>query len=411
MTIRERLEQRMADYEARRTELQGQIEASTDVEEVRSLTEQLQQVAQNIEQVRADIDSLPPVDGVTTINTPIPQNARRVGGANTMDTRNQENALEYRQAFMAYCQNGTPIPEELRGNAANTTSDTGAAIPVTVMREVINTVKKRYGNLYAKVRKLNVRGGVKFPIGALQATATWINESTPISDRKKVGTLTSVTFSYYELELRIATTFLASIVTLEAFEEKVVEILAGAYVEALDKAIVAGDGNGKPLGIINDTAVTNVVTMTAAQFGDWTEWRKRFFSKLPLGYRAGEFIFPMSTFETYLETMADSNTNPIFRQATGLEVNDGDARNPNGRFFGREISLVEPDVLPDFDTASAGDVVGIYWQPNEYAVNENFGWTLFRYFDHETNQWVDKGIAVVDGHVLNPAGFVLIKKA
>lgn len=279
------------------------------------------------------------------------------------------------------------------------------------MREVINTVKKRYGNLYAKVRKLNVRGGVKFPIGALQATATWINESTPISDRKKVGTLTSVTFSYYELELRIATTFLASIVTLEAFEEKVVEILAGAYVEALDKAIVAGDGNGKPLGIINDTAVTNVVTMTAAQFGDWTEWRKRFFSKLHHGYSAGEFIFPMSTVETYLETMADSNNNPIFRQATGLEVNDGDARNPNGRFFGREISLVDPDVLPDFDTASAGDVVGIYWQPNEYAVNENFGWTLFRYFDHETNQWVDKGIAVVDGKVLNPAGFVLIKKA
>lgn len=411
MTIRERLEQRMAEYEARRTELQGQIEASTDVDEVRSLTEQLQQVAQNIEQVRADIDSLPPVDGVVTTNTPIPQNARRVGGTTNMDNRNQENALEYRQAFMAYCQNGTPIPEELRGNAANTTSDTGAAIPMTVMREVINTVRKRYGNLYAKVRKLNVRGGVKFPIGALQATATWINESTPISDRKKVGTLTSVTFSYYELELRIATTFLASIVTLEAFEEKVVEILAGAYVEALDKAIVAGDGNGKPLGIINDTAVTNVVTMTAAQFSDWTEWRKRFFSKLPLGYRAGEFIFPLSTVETYLETMADSNNNPIFRQATGLEVNDGDARNPNGRFFGREISLVEPDVLPDFDTASSGDVVGIYWQPNEYAVNENFGWTLFRYFDHETNQWVDKGIAVVDGKVLNPAGFVLIKKA
>lgn len=352
MTIRERLEQRMAEYEARRTELQGQIEASTDVDEVRSLTEQLQQVAQNIEQVRADIDSLPPVDGVVTTNTPIPQNARRVGGTTNMDNRNQENALEYRQAFMAYCQNGTPIPEELRGNAANTTSDTGAAIPMTVMREVINTVRKRYGNLYAKVRKLNVRGGVKFPIGALQATATWINESTPISDRKKVGTLTSVTFSYYELELRIATTFLASIVTLEAFEEKVVEILAGAYVEALDKAIVAGDGNGKPLGIINDTAVTNVVTMTAAQFSDWTEWRKRFFSKLPLGYRAGEFIFPLSTVETYLETMADSNNNPIFRQATGLEVNDGDARNPNGRFFGREISLVEPDVLPDFDTAS-----------------------------------------------------------
>ena len=408
MTIRERLEQRMAEYEARRTELQGQIEASTDVEEVRSLTEHLQQVAQDIEQVRGDIDSLPPVDGVVTTNTPIPQNARRVGGTNNMDNRNQENALEYRQAFMAYVQNGTPIPSELRD--ANSTSDTAAAIPETVMNEVINTVRKRYGNLYSKVRKLNVKGGVKFPVGALKATAKWINEST-VSPRQKIGSTLAVTFLYNELELRIATTFLASVVTLEAFEQKVVEVLAIAYLEAMDKAIVSGDGDGKPVGIINDPNVTNVVTMTAAQLGDWTEWRKRFFSKLPLGYRAGEFIFPLSTVETYLETMADSNNNPIFRQATGLEVNDGDARNPNGRFFGREISLVEPDVLPDFDTAASGDVIGIFWQPNEYAINENFAWTMFRYFDHETNEWVDKGICITDGHVLNPEGYVLIKKA
>lgn len=407
MTIRERLEQRMAEYEARRTELQGQIEASTDVEEVRSLTEQLQQVAQDIEQVRGDIDSLPHVDGVVTTNTPIPQNARRVGGTNNMDNRNQENALEYRQAFMAYCQNGTPIPSELRD--ANSTADTAAAIPETVMAEVINTVRKRYGNLYSKVRKLNVKGGVKFPVGALQATAKWINEST-VSQRQKAGSTLSVTFLYNELELRIATTFLASVVTLEAFEQKVVEVLAIAYLEAMDKAIVSGNGDGKPVGIINDPNVTNVVTMTAAQLGDWTEWRKRFFSKLPLGYRAGEFIFPLSTVETYLETMADSNNNPIFRQATGLEVNDGDARNPNGRFFGREIALVEPEILPDFDTAEAGDVIGIFWQPEEYAINENFGFTMRRYFDEETNEWVDKAIVVVDGKVLNPNGFYLIKK-
>ena len=91
-------------------------------------------------------------------------------------------------------------------------------------------------------------------------------------------------------------------------------------------------------------------------------------------------------------------------------VNDGDAMNPNGTFFGRNISLVEPDILPDFDTAEAGDVIGVYWQPNEYAVNENFGFTMRRYFDEETNEWVDKAIVVVDGKVLNPTGYVLIKK-
>ena len=202
--------------------------------------------------------------------------------------------------------------------------------------------------------------------------------------------------------------------TIEAFESKIVEVIAIAYVQAMDDGIVNGSGNGSMLGILNDprvAATSQVVTMTAAQIKDWSAWRKNFFAKLPLGYRDGEFIFAMSTVDAYLETMADANNNPIFRQATGLEVNDGDAANPNGRFFGRSIALVEPDILPDFDTANSNDVIGIFWQPQEYAINENFGFTMRRYYDEEANEWVDKALVVVDGKVLNPNGIWLIKKA
>ena len=129
--------------------------------------------------------------------------------------------------------------------------------------------------------------------------------------------------------------FLSNIVTLSAFEATITEVIAIAYLEAMDYGIVNGSGDGAMLGILNDPRVTNTITMTAANMNDWKAWRKNFFAKLPLGYRAGEFIFPLSTVETYLETMSDANGNPVFRQATGLEVNDGDAQNPNGRFFGR----------------------------------------------------------------------------
>ena len=131
---------------------------------------------------------------------------------------------------------------------------------------------------------------------------------------------------------------------------------------------------------------------------------------MPLGYRFGEFIFPLATVDAYLETMADNNNNPVFRQATGLEVNDGDSRNPNGRFFGREIALVEPDIIPDFDSAADGDVVGIFWQPNEYAINTNMAFGMRRWFDEDRNEWVNKMLTVVDGKVLNPMGIYLIKK-
>ena len=279
------------------------------------------------------------------------------------------------------------------------------------MREIINTDRKKYGNLYSKARKISVAGGVEFPIGSLHATWKWISEGT-VSPRQKLDALAKVSFSYHCVELRLAQSFLSSIVALDLFESALVDVLTKAYLEAMDYAIVSGTGNGMPLGILNDARVTNYVTFTEAQFSNWTEWRKRFFATLPLGYRDGEFIFTNATVDAYLETMADSNNNPIFRQATGLEVSDGDAADPSGRFFGRGISLVENDLgIADMGTASSNDVVGIYWQPSEYAINEQYGMSAMRYLDHETNEWVTKGIAVVDGKVLNPNGFVLIKKA
>ena len=415
------LQDLIAAKTAKINEIRTKINASTSVDEVRSLTSDAEALQAEIRDAEAQLAKLEADEAKAAAEgesrSAVPANATLVNGTvkasvQTPDARTSENVLEsmeYRQAFKAYVQAGTPIPAELRGSA-NTTAETGAAIPLTIMREVINTVRKRYGNLYAKVRKLNVQGGVEFPVGALQATFKWITEGT-VSPRQKTDKLGSVMFKYNACEIRIAQSFVSSIVTLTDFEVKIAEVIAIAYLQAMDEGIVNGTGNGQMLGITKDARVVNVVTMTAADMGNWTAWRKKFFAKLPLGYRAGEFIFPLSTVETYLETMADSNNNPVFRQATGLELNDGDARNPNGRFFGREISLVEPDILPDFDAASANDIIGIFWQPEEYAINENFGFTMRRYFDEETNEWVDKAIAVVDGKVINPTGYFLIKKA
>lgn len=405
------LEKRLARLQEKRTALIAKGQASQDVNEVRSINEQISDLDAEISEAKEEIEAIDAAENEAraAAQSTAPVNADIVASFSTREAKKDEPEMEYRQAFMAYVQKGTPIPAELRNGEAISTNDSGAAIPFTIMNEVINTVRKRYGNLYAKVRKLSVPGGVQIPVGALQASFKWINEST-VSPRQKVDQLGKVTFGYNTAEIRVAQTFLSQLLTLSAFEAELTRIIAIAYVEAMDKAIVAGSGDGAPLGILKDARVTNTVSMSASDMSDWKAWRKNFFAKLPLGYRAGEFIFPMSTVETYLETMSDDNNNPVFRQATGLEVGDGDAAFPAGRFFGREIALVEEDILPDFDTASANDVIGIYWQPEEYAINENFGFTMRRYFDEETNEWVDKAIVVVDGKVINPTGYYLIKK-
>lgn len=407
------LEKRLARLQEKRNALIAKGQASQDVNEVRSINDQVSDLDAEIAETNEELEALKAEENQAEERTAqvaaVPVNAQIVGAFSTREAKKEEADMEYRNAFMAYVQKGTAIPTELRNGETISTNESGAAIPLTIMNEVINTVRKRYGNLYAKVRKMSVPGGVEIPIGALQATFKWINEST-VSPRQKTAKLGKITFKYNTAEIRIAQTFLSQILTLSAFEAELAKLIAIAYAQAMDEAIVNGSGDGAPLGILNDARVTNTIEMKAADMSDWKAWRKNFFAKLPLGYRAGEFIFPLSTVETYLETMSDDNNNPVFRQATGLEVNDGDAMNPNGRFFGREISLVEPEILPDFDTASPGDVIGIFWQPEEYGINENFGFTMRRYFDEETNEWVDKAIVVVDGKVLNPEGIYLIKK-
>lgn len=421
------LEKRMLRLKNKLQELKAKALASDNADEVRSINARMAEINEDIEEVREELDALeneernadPQGQTPEVRNTP-PANAQTVNGnvsatfgqRTGVQTRSDESMLEsmeYRQAFRRMLTTGAPIPAELRAGDAISTTDTQAAIPLTVMNEVINTVRKRYGNLYAKVRKTSVPGGVEYPIGALEATFKWINEST-VSPRQRVGALGKVMFGNHVGEIRVAQTFLSRLLTLSSFEAELARVIAIAYLQAMDDGIVNGSGNGCMTGILNDARVTNTITMTAANLSNWTAWRKNFFSKLPLGYRSGEFIFPVGTVDAYLETMADANNNPIFRQATGLEVNDGDAANPNGRFFGREISLVEPDIIPDFDTANASDVIGIYWQPDQYAINENFGFSMRRYFDEETNEWVDKALVVVDGKILNPNGFYKIIK-
>ena len=417
------LEKRIARLKSKINDLRDKVKVSESVEEVRSIQAQIEEIREDLADAQEELEAIEADEAAAEAEAPaeaersaVPANAQLVNGQILASTRSNPAAenedptasMEYRKAFMAYVQKGTAIPAELRESAIST-DDTGAAIPITVMNEVINTVRKRYGNLYSKVRKLSIPGGVEFAVGALKAKFKWINEKS-VSPRQNVGDLGKVQFAYHTGEIRVAQTFLSNLLTVSAFEAELAKIIAIAYLEAMDEAIVNGSGDGCPTGILNDARVTNVVEMTAADFGNWTAWRKKFFAKLPLGYRAGEFIFPLSTVESYLETMADANNNPVFRQATGLEVNDGDAVNPNGRFFGREIALVEPDILPDFDSANANDVVGIFWQPEEYALNENFGFNMRRYFDEDENEWVDKALVVVDGKVLNPTGYYLIKK-
>lgn len=338
------------------------------------------------------------------------EEVRKLGGFNpTKKTEKREDedkfdTAEYRSEFMAFCKTGK-VPTEMRADAYSNTTELSAVIPTTIMNEIISKMTK-YGQLFAKVRKMNVKGGVNFPILSLKPTATWITEATP-SDRKKITANTSVSFSYFGLECKVATSLLAEEVKLPGFENTIVALVAEAMTKAIDIAIIKGAGTTEPVGIAVDTRVPagQIITLTSAEFTEWDSWKKKVFAKIPLGYRAGgEFIMSAGTFEGYIDGMVDANGQPVGR------TNYGIADGPQERFGGKPVTLVEDDVVASYDAAAVTDVVAVFVNLSDYGINSNMQMQMFRYLDQDLNQWVDKAILIADGKLIDPNGVIIVKK-
>lgn len=406
-------------------DLQERSDKSTSVDEVRSIGETLTKLRDEIDEAEKELAKIDDdgnsgegeegerhlIPNGTQLRGGSPLASYGVGGKKEERSDEPFSSMEYRKAFKEFVQRGTPISKDLIARAGGdtgitTTEDLGAIIPVTIMNEFIKDVSKVRGHIYSKVRKLNVQGGVKFPISKLKANFKWITETTT-SEKQKAGDIKEfVQFSYNIGEIRVAQTLLSQVVSLSLFEQEIVKIMVEAYLEEMDRGIIFGLGSGQLLGITKDPRVTNIIEMTDAEFSDWTMWRKKLFAKIPLSKRGtGEFLFPASTVEAYLLTMKDKNDRPVFREATDIEIG-----NEGGKFYGRQVSLVEPDLIPDVETATAGDVVGIYWVPQDYAINTNMEFGMIRYFDNDNNEWINKGLTIVDGKILDTSGCYIIKK-
>lgn len=435
MNRKQILEKRMLRLNAKKQQLEARAKESTDAAEVRSLTESLADVNAEIAETRAELDIIeaeeraaePPAYGEKAPEQGEQRNTQILGsfGAAQPEQRADGNVLEsaeYREAFRNLWTRGVPIPAELNASArayVNTlpeeqragmpinTSNTAAVIPLTIMRQVINTIRTPYGNIYDRVRKTSIAGAVEYPIGEFSADFHWVTEDTK-SPEQDIGAVATVSFGYFEAELRIAQTFLSALLSIDAFEAEISNVIARAYRKFMDYAIVNGNGKGQITGLA--AATTKSISMTAAQINDWKQWNKRFFAELTPGYEDGIFVFARSTVIKYLKTMSDANNRPLFYESTGLTVGDGDRVDDRGWFFGREIAMTVPAIVQDFDTASQNDTIGYYFQPDSYVLNENFGFSVDRYYNYERRKWITVATVVVDGKPINSTGFIKIVK-
>ncbi len=359
-----------------------------------------------------------------------PNAALNVLGQARMNNRSQEvvnnddprATMEYRQAFMNYIQRGEinrdVLQFEARADATGTASDLGVLIPTTIIQKIITDVEKVYGQLYSRVLKTNLQGGVKYPVGSFSATFKRITETTT-SDRQKAGEVSGyVEFSYKIGEIRMARTLLQTVLSVAVFEEEFAKVIVKAYVKAMDKEIMIGeDSNNECVGILTEAKKTsgsripasNIISFTAAEMANWKTWQEKLFAKIPLAMRGlnPEFAMTANTYEANIKTLADDNNRPVYNETynpvDGSEIS---------KFKGKNVAFVEEDVLKNFNDAADGDFFGMYWVPEEaYAINSNMEFTVVDYFDHDKNQYVKKALVINDGKILDPKYIYLLKKS
>lgn len=411
MTMKEKLEKLLNSKKEQRDNLNAALIECDNKEERAAMGETLTKLREEIAQVEsmiADIDE--PADEQQEQQEASARGANIVAGMQMRNGAKQQekraadpyDTEEYRTAFMEFVCRGTAMPAELRADAVTTTADAGAVIPTTILREIIKEVKS-YGSLYAAVRKLNVQGGVQIPILSLKPVASWVGESAP-SDAQKLEAKNSIVFNYFGLECKIAQTLLASVVTLDMFQQLFVPLATEAMAKALDIAIMNGDGSGKMLGVTADTRVKNVVTLSAEDFASWAGWKKKVFGKMAKAYRNGTFYMAQSTFDGYIDGMVDSVGQPIGRVNYGIDGAE------NYRFGGKHVETVEDDVIKAYDDAATGDVVAVFFNPKDYGVNSNMEMHVSKWIDRDTNTVKNQLLMICDGKLIDAAGVIIVKK-
>lgn len=417
----------IADKKAKMEELSKRSADSKDVNELRSINSEMDALKAEISDVESQLANLEKEEEERkakevkpTLNPIATFEVKSAPKAEEKEPEEKRATMEYRKAFMNYYQRGEKSDIlEYRENSRATSGDLGVLLPITIIQDIIKDIEKVWGVIYARVRKTNVKGGVKYPIGSFGATFHRIAENAAPTDRQKGGTITGYVYFTYKMgEVRIARSFMESVLTVPVFEQELARTIAESYLKAMDSEILNGVGDNNELeGIITELNKAsgsrilsdNVIEFSANDLKDWKKWQKLLFAKIPLSMRnlKPEFLMTANTYESNIKTLHDDNNRPVYNET--FNPVDGAEK---ATFKGKDVLFCEEGLgIENFDDADAGEVFGLFWVPDRaYAINTNYEFAVDSYFDHEKKEYVDSATVINDGKILDPKYLYILKK-
>lgn len=397
-------EKRLKEIEERKLEIRSILESDQKLE--KDELDKLEAELRDLESEKKDIEKRRAIaEGIQT-GTVQTRNVATFGRENPENRATEVDkydTVEYRKAFMNYVLRGEKSDAlEFRADQTTGTGDIGAVIPTTILNRIVEKMKE-VGQIWNRVTKTAIQGGVQIPVANAKPKATWV-AAGQMAEKQKKEVKGTIMFGYHKLQVRVAVELVAGTVALPIFEATISDNIAEAMVEALDEAIISGSGDGQPLGIIKDTSIpaAQIIEVAADEFSKYKTWTK-IFGKVPRRYRAGSvLIMNDADWNAHIVGMVDNNGQPVARVTYGL---DGTVQE---RLIGREVIPVE-ELLPSVDTAEAGDFVAIIVRLEDYMVNSNMAITFRKYFDENTDEWIHKATMIADGKLADPNGVVLVK--
>jgi HK97 family phage major capsid protein len=288
----------------------------------------------------------------------------------TEEKRMEINSVEYRDLWIRNLQ-GNLNEEEKRAYASNTTN----AVPTLVSDKFFEKMKK-LAPMLSEITLLRVAGSIKFVAEGTRNTAdskhTENSANSPAAD-----TTVSVTLGGFEFLKIIQISRTAKLMSIDAFEGWLVNMLAGDIARAIDDYIINDASNG--IAAITWTSNTNQIVEATPGYGDICD----LIALLPAAYDAeAKFLVNKKTLYTKIAQIVDSTGNPIFVPDTVSGV--------GGRLMGY------PVVVDDYVVSSNGslylgrwtDVVGNLSEDIHVDADESAGFTA--------NSIMYRGVAVFD---------------
>ena len=372
---------RMQEINARKAELRSMLQGTDEVnlDEIEKELRELNDEFSQLEKRKATADGINAgVIPATEITNPVATRA----------DNSEDGEKEYRTAWLRSIR-GLELSEAETRALTTATGSVGAAVPTITQNKIIEKVKQ-YCPLLDKIDLLRVPGGVKVPAEGTTTDAKTHAEGAVITaDDDK---LVDVVLAGYEVTKLVTISKSVEKMSIDAFENWLVNKISRKVAEQIGKLIIFGSGNSEAQGIdkitwdaTNSISVAKTGSLSAANV-------RALVALLNGGYDNGaEWLMSKATFFTDFHPLMDNSKDNIITEDNGVY-----------RVMGYPVSF------DDRITAHEAFLGNIY---RGYLGNMPEDITVTSQFVTRENAYDFLGCAMFDGKVQAVEAFVKLVKA